>query len=101
MILDLAPYMRPKERLDLEDGLQILEDAQIALNAIGKKLAMMQWLAARAADPACDPVRRIDLNLRFKQLREEIDDWARCSSGGIQLLSGQALPSQQNFPALK
>lgn len=86
-MFDLSPYARPRPGLDLADGIEILREARLALDAIGRKLAIMRKLAASAADPKCDPFMRIELNLLFTQLKKEIDEWAACSSGGVQLLN--------------
>lgn len=86
-MLDLAPYMQPKENLDLLDGIRILADAQASLDAIGQKLDAMRQLASEAADPACDPVRRIELNLLFNRIKREINAWANIDTDGIRLLN--------------
>lgn len=87
-MIDIMKYAQPKEKLDLEDGIEIVKDAQIALDAIGKKLEIMYKIAKYAADPKCDPVKRIEMNMLFGQLKKEIDEWAQTSTGGIQILNG-------------
>lgn len=86
-MLDIKKYAQPKDRLDLEDGIELLADANLALDIIGMKLEFMREIAASAADPACDPVTRIEMNLLFRKLAREIDEWAQTSTGGIQLLN--------------
>lgn len=86
-MINLLELVKPKENLDLEDGSQMLSDANIALDAIGKKLKIMAKLAKFAADPKCDKIKRMEMNLLFKKLGREIDDWANINTGGIQLLN--------------
>lgn len=86
-MIDIKKYARPKDHLDLEDGIELLADANLALDIIGIKLECMRGLAACAADPDCDPVTRIEMSLLFDKLAREIDEWAQTSTGGIQLLN--------------
>lgn len=88
MQLDLKQFA-PKEKLDTEDGIEILSDANSALDEIGKRLKIMQKLAYYAADPKCDPVKRIELSMLFNRLKQEINDWAQVSTGGVRLLDGK------------
>ena len=96
-MIDIMKYAQPKEKLDLEDGIEILSDANCALDAIGKKLEIMKKLASHAADPKCDPVKRMAMNLLFNKLRLEIDSWAQTSSCGIRLLIGPNAERQTPF----
>lgn len=86
-MINVIRLAQPKERLDLEDGIEILSDANYALDMIGKKLELMRKIARYAADPKCDPVKRMEMNMLFKKLGQEINEWAETSTEGIQLLN--------------
>lgn len=86
-MLDIKEFLKPKENYDVEDGIQILREANLALDMIGKKLEIMRKIAICAADPKCDPVRRIELNLMFQDLKREIDEWANTRQNGVELLN--------------
>lgn len=87
-MIDISRYAGPRQPQNAGDGIEILEDAGLALDVIGKKLEIMRKLASYAADPGCDQLKRMELNLLFKKLAAEIDDWAHTSTGGVQLLNG-------------
>lgn len=88
MELDLSRFA-PKEEFDVEDGIEILSDANQSLDEIDKKLRIMRKLAYYAADPKCDPVKRIEMGMLFDKLKREINELAQVSTGGVQLLNGE------------
>lgn len=92
--IDINELLKPKERYDVEDGIQMLKEANHALDMIGKKLEIMKKIAFYAADPKCDPVRRIELNLMFQGLKREIEEWANTRQNGVELLNYKPKPQK-------